>query len=361
MSDDDRTVSRLTLILLLLLTAPAWALETDQFTVPDKPLPDLGAALDAKLLTELERVIADANASRAANLASAQKARTAKWRRIYTRRADEAVSADAIAEALYDRVATIEVPRCRLERWLEDKESGRAAMLQNTGIRDSIYGGPWQRPPLLIEVSPTVNLYGQYVGVDKVGHFVQQGHEYFNAYRDAIADGKSNETATRAAVDHGVGQEHGFYGEITIGVYSNADLASNYAGLLFYRNLMEAVRLGDTLVEPMLTWDGQRLVLTPRAREGLSKPFITEHWSEAMNPSRYAAIWRRSIRVHVAERIGDWMAFHRTTADAEKLRLERVQRLFGVDYGHRGSDADLVTVVNAGPSPGDPITASVEP
>jgi hypothetical protein len=351
-------VRQLTLVILLLLAAPAWALETDQFTVPDKPLPDLGAALDAKLLSELERVVADANAERIANLAAAQKARTAKWRRIYTKRADAAVGADALARAFYDRLAGIEVPRCRIEHWLEDEESGRQAMLQNTWIRESIYGGPFERPPLLVEVSPTVNLYGQYVGVDKVGHFVQQGHEYFNIYRSAIRGGKSNESATRDAVDHGIRQEHGIYGAMTIGVYSNADLASNLAGLLFYRNLMEAVRLDDTLLEPMLTWDGQRLVITQRARDGMSKPFVTEHWSEAMNPSRYAGMWRRSIRVHVAERIDAWMAFHHTTADAEKQRLERVQRLFGVDYGHRGSDADLVTIVNAGPSSSEPISAS---
>jgi hypothetical protein len=352
-------VSRWVLIILLVCSARASALETDQFTPPARPLADLGATVDAKIYADLQACVDDANARRAAALAQLPKAWTPRGRREAIERADAAVSPEALADALYDRLATGEVPRCKIEKWLEDKDSGRSAKLQNTGIRDSVYGGPFERPPLIVEVSPTVNLYGQYVGVDKVGHFMQQGHEYFNSYRTVVTKGGSNEKAIAAAVDHGVGQEHGFYGEITVGVYSNADLAANLCGMLFYRNLMETVRVGNQTIEPMLAWEGQKLVLTQRAKDGPTKPFITEHWSEAMNPCRYAYIWRRPIRNHVAQRLNAWYAFYHTTPELERERLERVQTFFGTPYGHLGDDSSLVTVVNAGPGPHDPITASM--
>lgn len=344
------------LLILFFLTAPVWALETDQFTVPAKPLTDLGATLDAKVLSDLEKVLAEANAERAGYLANAKTAKSGKLKKGYLAKADEAISPEAVSRGLYNRLATMEVPRCKIEKWLEDKP--RHELLQNTGIRDSIYGGPFERPLLLVEVSPTVNLHGQYVGVDKVGHFAQQGYEYFKSYRSSLDDGLSNEQAAHDAVAGGVRQEHGFYGEITIGVFSNADLAANYAGLLFYRNLMEQIRVGETVVEPMIAWDGDKMLLSDRAKAGPTKPFVTEHWSEAMNPNRYAGLWRKRVRAKVADRADAWLAFHHTTLDAERERLVRVQTWYGVDYGHRGSDLELVTVVNASPHPHEPITAS---
>jgi hypothetical protein len=77
-----------------------------------------------------------------------------------------------------------------------------------------------------------------------------------------------------------------------------------------------------------------------------------------MNPNRYAGLWRKRVRPKVAERADAWLAFHQTTLAAERERLTHVQTFHGVDYGHRGSDLELVTVVNAGPHPHDPITAS---
>jgi hypothetical protein len=77
-----------------------------------------------------------------------------------------------------------------------------------------------------------------------------------------------------------------------------------------------------------------------------------------MNPNRYAGLWRKRVRPKVAERADAWLSFHKTTLPAERDRLIRVQSFFGADYGHRGSDLELVTIVNTSPQPHLPITAS---
>ena len=41
-------------------------------------------------------------------------------------------------------------------------------------------------------------------------------------------------------------------GEATVGIYSNADLAANYAGLKFYLNLTRAVDVGGASLPPVL-------------------------------------------------------------------------------------------------------------
>lgn len=335
------------LFLLAFLSARADALETDQFSVPAQPLADLGPVVDDKVTFELQQVIVRANSDRREERRLAQAAHWQWLADKHHRKADDVSSNFGVANAFYHAIAGGAVPRCEIEDWVLASHTLRAQLLQPMPVSASVYGAnPFERPFLLVELSPTMRLHDQYIGVDKLGHFFQQGHEYYERFVEARAAGKSEAEATRLAVAGGVKQEHGFYGEAIIGIYSNADLAANYAGLLFYRNLFEPVTVGHVTLPPMITRDGDTLVMDPRVKENVLKPFVTEHWNEAMNPCHYVGYWRPYVRERIAAKVDAWMAFNHSTPAIEAERLQRITTFDGTDYGHSGF-RDVITLTNA--------------
>jgi hypothetical protein len=83
----------------------------------------------------------------------------------------------------------------------------------------------------LKELSDVVNLDGNLVGLDKIGHFFAQGWQYFEmtAFDDktlyeAIAWGREKET--------------GLYGYTTTGIFSYADLVANLNGWRFWNKVL---------------------------------------------------------------------------------------------------------------------------
>ena len=73
-------------------------------------------------------------------------------------------------------------------------------------------------------VSPTVRLYGVEMGIDKLEHFFQQGHQYYEIERKALAKGVTPEEAVKQAVDWGKQTERTYYGLLSSGVYSNVPI-----------------------------------------------------------------------------------------------------------------------------------------
>ncbi len=337
----------LAIIVSFLISTCAFALETDQFDVPAKQLIDLGPVVSTKIAAELQRVIKHANATRAEELQLAATSPSRAWQKAHLDRACAAVSQPVLAKALYEAISGGSMYECRIESWLRDDRSTRPAFMLPMSVSDSIYGTDlFHRPLLMLQLAPTIRLYDQYAGTDKVGHFAQEGYEYYRRYLDARMEGRSEADAVKEAVNVGVDEEHGIFGEAIIGVYSNADLAANYSGFLFYRNLMEPIRIGTTELPPLIVWEGDHLKLTERASGNLLKPFVTEHWNEAMNPCRYADHWRSNVRERIARRVDGWMAFNHSTPQIEAERLQRVQTFYGQNYGHGGL-RDVITLVNA--------------
>jgi hypothetical protein len=115
------------------------------------------------------------------------------------------------------------------------------------------------------------------VGADKLGHFFQQGYQYYLLARSrgrgtgaAESLGKSQEIGTSGL---GVGTLHG-----STGVYSNADLAANRDGLTFYDHLQAS----------------------PTAYTFNISRYISNSWNEQANPSYYSAalarvVWRNLL------------------------------------------------------------------
>jgi hypothetical protein len=114
------------------------------------------------------------------------------------------------------------------------------------------------------------------IGTDKLGHFFQQGHEYFDlAARLKTKQRTSEADADKAARLKGWMTEVGRlglgkYGTKWVpfnstGVYSKADLAANWSGYRFYKDL-EA--------DPDMTFDIRR--------------YVNPLWNEEYNPNLYA-------------------------------------------------------------------------
>lgn len=313
-----------------LVAGSARALETDQFTVPSKPLPNLGPVLDLKVDLTLRVLVNEANE----HLDKGGKA------------AEKYKSNDFFADSISNLYAG-GIPECTIESWVRNVDVGDRNARFDVGIMQSVYGRALLgRPITLFTLAPTINLYGSYVGTDKVGHFFQQGSEYYETFRAARREGKSEHDAVREAVLKGVSQEEGIYGMFIVDVYSNADLASNIAGLMFYRNLTEEVRLPDGVVlPPILVMRAGRWELNAFAGDAHLRPFVSDHWDESMNPCRYAPMLRKIVKDNVEETGGKWVAFHHTTREREEKRLVEMEKWHGIGYGHSGYE-DVVTIVN---------------
>src|SRR5690606_20440298 len=106
--------------------------------------------------------------------------------------------------------------------------------------------------------------------------------------------------------------ESGIIGLFATGVRSNADLASNYLGFKFYRNLTEPVMLKGRQVEPMLVlrngfW---RLNLHVRPESDFFEAFISDHLNEALNPNVYEFGIRGAIRHRLEKQADDILTYY---------------------------------------------------
>jgi hypothetical protein len=280
---------------------PAFAKETDQFTTPRAPLRDIGPELSRKVVSIIE---------------------------------SDRTGEDP--ERVLSRWVGHNIFQSRITRWVKTIRPADGPV----SFRPSVFGSIYRRtfsplPASFLIDSPTVRVYGYYLGTDKIDHFFQQGHHYFELVTKDEAKGNDTATAIAAAVALGVKQEHRYYGTLASGVYSNADLAANFAGMKFYLNLQHSVQIGGRVLPPMF----ERSPEGWRLRSGIDpdrllEPFFSNHLDESFNPSRYR-FSRGSIRSLVRNRCGQWASFH-----ADRLSLiapagqSFAAKWFGEDYGH---------------------------
>ncbi len=284
--------------ILALFVLPALATETDQFTTPTRPLQDIGPELSRKVV--------------------------------------EIVESDRTGhdpERILSEWAGHNMFASRMSGWVKEL---RVAFRPN--VFGSIYRAAFSpAPATFLFDSPTVNLHGYYLGTDKIDHFFRQGHEYFEL--------ASSSGGVAAAVAHGTKQEHTILGTLTSGVYSNADLAANFAGMKFYQNLRQPVRIGDREWPALFERSADGWKLRPGVDpDRLLEPFLSNHLDESLNPSRYR-FSRGAIRSVIRHRCDRWSRFY---AD----RLNIVARSgesfaadwFGEDYGHWLPPSDEVSI-----------------
>ena len=185
-------------------------------------------------------------------------------------------------------------------------------------------------------ISPTVRLFGVEFGTDKLDHFFQQGYKYYKIQQKAVANGSTAEQATTRAIKWGRRTERTYFGLLVSGVYSNADLYANYAGMRFYQGLTEPIMIGERRPAPVALNNGVWKVDDAALRENLVKPFFTDHLNEAFNPSGYAFTIFRSVRRSVKKYgCAEWrLAYPDATSDEFTSRSERLELWNGEDYGY---------------------------
>lgn len=122
-------------------------------------------------------------------------------------------------------------------------------------------------------LGPNMLVGGIPIGLDKIGHFFQQGYEF---YQESVNSGAT--AAQLLAL--GKRKEAGLHGLSTTGIYSRADVEANLAGYRFYASLAAG------------PWP-----LTFSIR-----PHVTTAWDEESNPNVYRTplvplIWQNILAI----------------------------------------------------------------
>jgi len=330
----------------------AFAFETDQYNLPPQPLADIGDEVseytEGNLRKAVEKINAEIlvrqscleNKSVRTGKVKCDSAERERARLEYLR------SENAIARAVYNQLGAGIIPFTKSGSWMESHEFTAQPARYKTGYRKSIF---LVFPPDYLTISSTVNLYGTQFGTDKIAHFFQQGYAYYKIHNRASAKGFTAEKAAEKAVRWGRRTERTFYGTLVSGVFSNADLFANYVGMKFYQNLTRPVKIGDNIKPAVLlvkngTW---KLGENADLRASLIKPFISNHFNEALNPSIFIKGLRSSVRRSVRKQsCPRWFEQYPNLSQADMNKtLEASKLWYGEDYGFTASE-NFITISN---------------
>ncbi|HMU33809.1 MAG TPA: hypothetical protein PKC89_08090 [Pyrinomonadaceae bacterium] len=325
--------------------------ETDQYDLPPLPLADIGDEVSDHALKELFDVVARMNAEIAARRACIDgtqiEGKHCDGLDEDKKRLEYLMSNDAVARELYKKLGDGTFPLTKIGWWINTHEFHDQPARYKTSYENSIFV---LLPTNYLTISPTIRMYGVEFGVDKIEHFFQQGYTYYKISEKAAESGISPANADKKAIKWGKTSERTFYGSLVSGVFSNADLYANYAGMRFYQGLTKPLKIGDRTRPPVLTFQGGAWVFTDigEIRKIFIRPFISEHLNEALNPSIFSFFLRLSIRHVVKKRAcAQWTkefpTLTKTDLAATSARLEQWN---GEDYGFTES-RKFITIANA--------------
>lgn len=293
----------------------AGAYETDQFSHRLQPLEDCTELLDSRVNRSIESAIRD-------------------WRGPRNER--------KIVEAIYHDIGGHHWVD-RIERWAMKSEQVDRLTVDRY---ESIYSGHpfWAtRVAGWFGVGPTIKVNEVLIGSDKLGHFISQGRKFwrrFLKYRDEAE-----------AAEHSAYTERALFGQMTTGVYSNADLVANYEGYRFYRSLFDdGVVPGKPAI---LAWrDGHWVVQRPFTWTD----HVNAYWDEALNVNHFDQLLYPHMRDRLLGFCPDWLQ------SPDRYRIDQEEPLAG-RYGHlQLRDTSELRLGNLCPSSGpgqDPTTAPV--
>ena len=237
------------LLFMLLAPTECEAYETDQFSHRLDPISDSTALLDEKVNQTIRNIVTHWRGPRN------------DWK---------------FVDTVFHRIGGYHWVD-KIERWA--MKSPQIERLQPTR-RESIYRGHpfWAtRVAGVFGVGSTIKLNGQLIGSDKLGHFLSQGRKFYRRYL------KTHDEAQ--AAEQSAFTERAIFGQVTTGVYSNADLVANYEGYRFYRSLFEDGIIGGK--PAILAWrDGRWIIQRPFTWSD----HVNAYWDEALNIDHYDRI-----------------------------------------------------------------------
>lgn len=253
------------------------AYETDQFTNRLQPIKDSTAILDEQVNLSIAKAVADWKGP-------------PKERRVVL-----SIYNDIGGRHWVDKI----------ERWAMKSED--VERLQPTRWESVYRGHPlWAtRVAALFGVGPTIKVNNQLIGSDKLGHFLSQGRKFWVRYQKFEDEAK--------AAEHSAYTERALFGQMTTGVYSNADLVANYEGLLFYRSLFEDdITPGKPAI---LAWTGEGWKVQ---RSFTFADHVNEYWDEALNINHFDGL----LYPHMKKRIEGFCPDYQEAPDLYQIEDE---------------------------------------
>jgi len=355
---------------LLLGGLPAYAWEVDHYTFPPGELIDIGDVLTEHVYEGLKQGIEGVNTTiapllwertRLTSLIGPKTARQAEVDRRKIRHLQAQIlkhtSPDALVNQCFPHIRGGWALSEEMGKWVRSKElrtkyheliEGGMLLSFRPSRAKSIYP-VWitlHRTPIYIPLSPLIKVYNVETGIDKIGHLFKQGMQYYVVYRKSLKQGKSELDAEQDAIRKvGILTEKTYFGLMGAGVYGNADLAVNYIGLQFWRNLTEELEIDGINYPPMLMVREDGLyTLHPyyeAHRDELLSRFVSLHYNEIFNPSYYV-MFPKQIKKLMAR---DGEAWSQRYADISKEDyqglIHQLSTWYGHDYGHSGNFEEL--------------------
>jgi hypothetical protein len=333
-----RIFALLTILLLLAQPFSLLAMETDQYNLPPQPLADIGSEVSQfvrdNILEAVARINAEIDEHAACLNGTADKGAHCHSTSTEQKKLAELRSGDAVARAIYKRLGDGTIFTTHAGDWLTSHDFLVGPARYKADYTDSIYV---TMPINYATLSPTVRIDGVELGTDKVDHLFQQGYKYYKIYTSQLSKGKTPEQAAKKAVSWGKMTEKTYFGLWVAGVYSNADLFANYAGMKFYLGLTQPVKIGDETLPAVLSlvdgnWQVDGDITTS---EQLLKPFVADQMNEALNPSGYSFIVYPTVRNVVRKRAcREWKTTFPSLTKTELAERSRSLELWhGEDYG----------------------------
>ncbi len=136
-------------------------------------------------------------------------------------------------------------------------------------------------------IDPSININGQYVGIDKLGHFLYEGYWYYDVYKN-----DPTRSGLKQVLNNGLNSEKKYFGQKTTGIKSYADLSANYEGFLFWNNLYGGSDPYFSCVNGK--WN--------QIREFNWSDYVSAAWDEGINCSEYeSSDLKKSIKTQLAE------------------------------------------------------------
>ena len=233
-----------------------------------------------------------------------------------------ASSSPKLEEEVYKELGYALTAWAKIEKWANDLDKaspGHEGQIYQPDKANSQYKD-LGIADLASYLAPVMMINNILIGTDKLGHFFQIGYDY---YYKQILKGKS----AAAAATEGDKTESGTFGILNTGVYSNADIAANRAGMQFYQDLAK---------NPALLFQIEK--------------YISYKWNEASNENLYggelAAMWVKNLN-------GLWQGYDWDEATKTKSRcsvlLKIVERQIGSFVsGHK--EYDLTGIYTFGPT-----------
>lgn len=344
-------------LVLISLVTSASADETDNFYLPlDPEFADLGDFLEAVHTRAIEQGVQEVNGriERALDINN----RTLQTRRLETLHAPEAVTQSVARQFGNPLTETRRIEAALDDPWAQRRYPDQAVVHFDISLHLRGHAALDPRALLMLFQAGTIKAYGVYFGTDKLLHFHQVGHRYCERYRTLLEKGLPPEPARERVISHFA--EEGFlaesrgFGSVSTGIYSNGDMAANFAGFKFFLNLTERVVLLGEERPPLVVRCGVFWRLNNRVRTGSGwfRGYISDHWNEALNPSLYNASMRPHIRRILQDRARHIVEFYTQKDDrpADAAYFEELAHTLathaGEAYGHSGRFPDLMHIGN---------------